>query len=66
MYEVFPRRAEHGFDAQTDALDAAVTGRFKQRETEHLPVQVHRDVALHLLRELPHHLQNTQRDQCLR
>ena len=66
MYKVFPRRAEHRLDAQTDALDAAMTRRFKQWETEHLTVQVHRDVALHLLWELPHHLQNTQRDKCLR
>ena len=56
MYEVFPRRAEHGFDAQADALDAAVAGRLEQRETEDLTVKVHRDVSLHLLRKLTHHL----------
>ncbi len=65
MYEILPRCTEHGLDAETDGLAAAVARRLEQRETEHLTVQVHRDVALHLLRKLAHHLQTSVQAGCV-
>ena len=56
MYEVLAGGTEHRLDLHGDSFEAAVRGLLKEGKSQNFAVQVHRNVALHLLREVLHHL----------
>lgn len=56
VYDILARRAEHRFDLHRDSFEATLWCLTKYRQRQHLSMQVHCYVSLHLDREIFKHL----------